>query len=189
MSIQKYQTGAIALLWITTFANAIGQTHESHSGAMSHAHESIELPMETGQSAFAAIAEIVALLENDPQTDWSTIDINGLRNHLVDMNQLTLSALVTTQELDEQTIQFHVAGPARTLQAVQRMVPKHAHMVSNSTTWDIEVTSETAGVTLKITTHTAADYTKLKALGFFGFMTIGAHHQLHHLQMAKGAGH
>lgn len=189
MRIQKYQIGAIVLLWIAICANAIGQTHESHSGAMFHAHESIELPIETGQSAFAAIAEIVVLLENDPQTDWSTIDIDGLRNHLVDMNQLTLSALVTTQELDGQTIQFQVAGPARTLQAIQRMVPTHAQMVSTSTEWDIEVASETAGVTLKITTQTAEDYIKLKALGFFGFMTIGAHHQLHHLQMAKGAGH
>src|SRR5437868_57409 len=28
-------------------------------------------PIEGGQSAFAAIAEIVALLEADPKTDWS----------------------------------------------------------------------------------------------------------------------
>src|SRR5438046_3161300 len=42
-------------------------------------------PREPGQSAFAAIQEIVALLEADPGTDWTKVDIEALRRHLVDM--------------------------------------------------------------------------------------------------------
>lgn len=156
---------------------------------MSHSHESIELPTETGQSAFAAIAEIVAILEEDPGTDWRSVNIDALRNHLVDMNQLTLSATVVTEELDGQIIQFQVTGEARTLLAIQTMIPAHAHMVRTSNDWGIEVVSQSDGVTLKVTPGSTEDYVKLKALGFFGFMTIGAHHQLHHLQMAKGVGH
>ena len=32
------------------------------------------------------------------------------------------------------------------------------------------------------------DAAQIQGLGFFGLMTIGAHHQEHHLMMAKGAG-
>ena len=69
------------------------------------------------------------------------------------------------------------------------MVPAHAHEVRTSNEWGVEVIVESDGVTVELTPSSAEDYIKLKALGFFGFMTIGAHHQLHHLQMAKGAGH
>lgn len=40
-------------------------------------------PQETGQSAFAALAEIVTILQADPETDWERVDIDGLRRHLV----------------------------------------------------------------------------------------------------------
>ncbi len=43
-------------------------------------------PKEPGQGAFATIAEIVALLTSDPKTDWSKVDIAGLREHLIDMD-------------------------------------------------------------------------------------------------------
>lgn len=181
--------GIVVFLWLSFSSAASAQNHEGHSVGMSHGHDLTELPTETGQSAFAAIAEIVSLLENDPTTDWSTIDIDSLRNHLVDMNLLTLSAVVATKELDGQSIQFQITGEARTLHAIQRMVPTHAQMVSSSTKWDIEVIDIPDGVTLSINTGSMAQFAKLKALGFFGFMTIGAHHQLHHLQMAKGTGH
>ena len=159
------------------------------SSGMSHAHTSAELPSETGQSAFAAIAEIVALLENEPGTDWSTINIDALRNHLVDMNQLTLSASVSRKEFNGHTNQFQVTGQARTLQAIQTMIPAHAQMVRTLNDWSIMENNESDGVTIEITPNSTEDCIKLKALGIFGFMTMGAHHLLHHLQMAKGAGH
>jgi len=42
------------------------QTHDGHSSGMKHESETTTLPVETGQSAFAAIAEIVALLGKKP---------------------------------------------------------------------------------------------------------------------------
>jgi hypothetical protein len=57
---------------------------EEHVG-----HSPASTPKEAGQSAFAATAEIVALLSNDPQTDWSKVNIAALRQHLVDMNALS----------------------------------------------------------------------------------------------------
>lgn len=52
-------------------------------------------PPEGGQGAFTAIAEIVVPLENDPSTNGSRVDIDGLREHLVDMNELTLRTEVS----------------------------------------------------------------------------------------------
>ena len=42
------------------------------------------------------------------------------------------------------------------------------------------------GVRLTVTTSDPKQVSKLKALGFMGIMAEGAHHQPHHLVMAKG---
>ena len=42
--------------------------------------------MQPGQAAFGAMAEVVRTLEGDPATDWSKVDIERLRQHLIDMN-------------------------------------------------------------------------------------------------------
>ena len=51
-------------------------------------------PREPGQVAFAANQEVVAILASDPATDWSKVDIEALRQHLIDMNSVTLRARV-----------------------------------------------------------------------------------------------
>ena len=67
------------------------------------------MPAEAGQSAFAAIQEIVSILEADPTTDWSRVDIDALRQHLVDMNAVTLEAKVASAPV-EGGEQFDVTG-------------------------------------------------------------------------------
>src|SRR5665213_2414926 len=55
-----------------------------HGGAA----KATTLPTQPGQSAFAAIQEIVAILEADPKTDWSRVNIEALRQHLIDMDNV-----------------------------------------------------------------------------------------------------
>jgi len=50
------------------------------------------MPVMVGEDAFGAIQEIVRILEADPDTDWSKLDLAGLRQHLIDMNEVTLHA-------------------------------------------------------------------------------------------------
>lgn len=66
--------------------------HEGIGGpAMMHgAGQPIGRPIEAGQAAFGAIEEIVRMLLTDPITNWSRVDIDDLRQHLVDMDELTL---------------------------------------------------------------------------------------------------
>jgi hypothetical protein len=61
---------------------------------MQQHHQQMGSPIPTmpGQAAFGAIQEIVRLLEADPNTDWSKVDLEALRQHLIDMNDVTLKA-------------------------------------------------------------------------------------------------
>ena len=45
-----------------------------------------------GQDAFGALREMVRTLEADPNTNWEKINLAALREHLVDMNEVTLKA-------------------------------------------------------------------------------------------------
>ncbi len=139
-------------------------------------------PQETGQSAFAALAEIVAILQTDPETDWERVDIAGLRRHLVDMDLLTTDAVVTRM-LRPEGARFEIRGTPRGLEAIRAMVPAHAPFLAAETGWDVVAEDLDDGVALIV----GGDAAQIQGLGFFGLMTIGAHHQAHHLLMAKGA--
>ncbi|MGZ2260157.1 hypothetical protein [Roseobacter sp. A03A-229] len=139
-------------------------------------------PQETGQSAFAAMAEIVALLRADLDTDWTNVDIAALRRHLVDMELVTMEAEVTRSVLPA-GIRFEIRGAPRVLEAIRAMVPAHAPFLAAETGWAVTTEDLGDGVALLVD----GDTDQIQGLGFFGLMTIGAHHQEHHLMMAKGA--
>lgn len=162
------------------------QEHDaSHHGEMD-APSKITLPTEPGQGAFAAIAEIVVLLNADPSTDWSKVNIGALRTHLVDMDQLTLNAQVETK-ISDNMVQFEVAGVGRTYDAIRAMVPAHANELSASTDWSVQSELTDTGAVLLVSSNDTAEIAKIAALGFFGIMATGAHHQEHHFMIAAGA--
>ena len=79
-------------------------------------------PTMPGQDAFGAIQEIIRILEADPNTDWSKANLEALRQHLIDMSEVTLKAEAVTKPIDG-GIQVTVIGTGRTVEAIQRMVP------------------------------------------------------------------
>jgi hypothetical protein len=141
-------------------------------------------PRMPGQDAFGAIQEIVRMLEADENTDWSKVNISALREHLIDMNEVTLKAVANERKLDN-GLEIAVIGEGRTLEGIKRMVPAHARELSK-TGWSATVEDLPSGVKLIVTSNDAQQVVKIKALGFMGIMVQGAHHQLHHLAMAKG---
>ncbi|HZL61183.1 MAG TPA: hypothetical protein VFC32_02660 [Pseudolabrys sp.] len=142
------------------------------------------LPTMPGQDAFGAIQEVVQLLEADPSTDWSKVNIAALREHLIDMNEVTLRAVTTERALDN-GIEFAVTGEGRTLDAIKRMVPAHVRELQEIG-WSAKTEELPKGVKLTVTASQTQPLSKLKALGFVGIMVQGGHHQPHHLLMAKG---
>ena len=141
-------------------------------------------PTLSGQDAFGAIQEIVQILQADPNTDWSKVNIEALRQHLIDMNEVTLHAVATQRDI-ENGIEIKVTGEGRTLEAIKRMVPAHVHEL-REIGWSAKSDDLPDGVTLTVTASESQPLTKLKALGFMGIMVQGSHHQQHHLMMARG---
>jgi hypothetical protein len=140
-------------------------------------------PVMPGQEAFGTIQEIVRMLEADPKTDWSKVNISALREHLIDMDEVTMRSSATERSLDN-GIEIAVTGEGRTLDGIRRMVPAHVHELSQLG-WNAKTEDLSNGVKLTVTSTDAKEITKLKALGFMGIMVQGAHHQQHHLMMAK----
>ena len=158
------------------------QTHQvMHGGAAGGATE-------PGQGAFAAIQEIVAILEADPATDWSKVDLPALRQHLADMNALAVSAKVTEREVPG-GFEATISGAGRAGAAARRMVPAHALVLAKVEGWKVSVKAPAGGnIVLRVTSFDPRLLPRIRGLGFFGMMVTGAHHQSHHLAIARGEG-
>jgi hypothetical protein len=146
--------------------------------------ENAERPVLPGQQAFGTIQEIVQMLEADPATDWSKVNIAALHEHLIDMDEVTMRAVTTEQPLDN-GVEIAVTGQGRTLQAIKRMIPAHVNELKQLG-WIARTEDLPDGVKMTVTSGDPQQVTKLKALGFMGIMVQGSHHQQHHLMMAKG---
>ena len=144
-------------------------------------------PTMPGQDAFGAVQEIVRLLEADPKTDWSKVNLEALRQHLIDMNEVTLKADTLTKPI-EGGIEVTVTGTGRTVEAIQRMVSAQAHQVDQThlNGWSAKTEPLPNGVLLTVTSSDPQQVQHIRGLGFIGFMASGSHHQAHHLAMAKG---
>ncbi|MGB3243072.1 MAG: hypothetical protein WBB25_00945 [Sulfitobacter sp.] len=145
--------------------------------------QTADFPSEPGQGAFAALAEIAKLLNEDPTTDWEKVDMDALRVHLVDMSQLVLSSeVVQTAVPDGIRINIDLGRPENA--AAGRMVPAHAPVLAAETSWDSDVTAQ--GDTLIWTVTSPEEQARINALGFYGLMATGDHHRAHHLALARG---
>jgi hypothetical protein len=140
---------------------------------------------EGGQSAFAAIAQIVEVLNADPNTDWSKVNIEALRQHLIDMDNVTLHAAVTATST-QTGARFTVTSTDLAVQAsIRRMVMAHAATMNGANGWTLAASEVEGGAVLEVS-GTEADVAKINGLGFIGVLTLGMHHQAHHLMIAKG---
>lgn len=143
-------------------------------------------PAELGQDAFAALQAVVLQLQADPTTDWSKVNIDALRDHLIDMNLVTLQAAVVTEQV-EGGARYTVTGTGNVLGAIQRMVPAHAAQMASDPAFHATTTLLENGVSLTVHATDPANVTRVRALGFMGFMVQGDHHLPHHLMMATGS--
>jgi hypothetical protein len=145
-------------------------------------------PTLPGQDAFGAIAEIVRLLDADPQTDWSRVDLERLRQHLIDMNEVVLRAEVKTSFIAG-GLAMDVTGAGRTEHAIRAMVIPQAGELDRMPELAAKTEPIPGGVQLTVTARNLGDakgVARVRGLGFIGLLTLGAHHQPHHLAMARG---
>ena len=168
---------------------ALAQTAPAYHPSASHGapstHVAAVTPTMPGQDAFGAIQEVVRILEADPKTDWSKVNLEALRQHLIDMNEVTLNAAADATAIDG-GLSIRVTGSGRTLAAIQRMLPEHAAMITGQNGWRVETAPLADGVLLTATAAEPKEIRHIHGLGFIGLLTSGAHHQPHHLAIAKG---
>lgn len=179
-----------AILAATLLATPVAaQVHTAgmvHTPGMTHTEATV--PKEAGQSAFAAIQEIVAILDADPATDWSTVNIEALRQHLRDMDEVVLRSEVTPTQLDG-GVALSVTGAGRIAEAIGRMLPAHAKELEAMPRYRARTEPLANGIRLIVTAEDPDDVDtirRIRALGLAGLLAEGAHHQPHHLQMARG---
>ena len=143
------------------------------------------MPKEPGQDAFGTVQEIVQILEADPKTDWSKVNLEALRQHLIDMNEVTLKAEASPKEIDG-GLEISVTGSGRTVVAIQRMIPAWAQTMNGHQGWTTKATELPNGELLTVTAANPKEVQHIRGLGFIGLLVSGSHHQSHHLMMAKG---
>ena len=170
---------------VHAFAQAGHEHHMAGHQAMMSGQHDATAPVQPGQGAFAAIQEIVGLLEADPSTDWSKVNIEALRQHLIDMDNVTLRADVKTAIIDG-GMRFTVSGTGAVRYAAQRMITAHATTMNGVGDWKFNAATTDDGAILTVLAP-AKDQGKLRGLGFIGVLTRGMHHQAHHLMIARGA--
>jgi hypothetical protein len=141
-----------------------------------------------GQDAYAAIAEVVRILEADRATDWSKVDLESLRQHLIDMNDVTLRSMVKQLPVPGGAA-FEVTGVGRTAEAIRRMLTAHAPMLAMLPDYSATAEQIPGGVRLTVRSKASGDSAteaRIRGLGFIGMLTVGAHHTVHHLAIARG---
>ena len=163
--------------------------HEQHMSGMSHKGHGMNgdtTPRgvtEGGQAAFAAIQESVARLMADPQTDWSRVNIEALRQHLIDMDNVTLRARVHVLEV-EGGARFEATSENKAVtSSIRAMVQAHATTMDGAEGWTMRAAEIPGGTALTVT---GTDPERIRALGFIGVMTVGMRHQAHHFALATG---
>ncbi|MDB5594904.1 MAG: hypothetical protein JWM36_1865 [Hyphomicrobiales bacterium] len=164
---------------------ALAQSPHAHHDGMPMSTAEASRPTQPGQAAFAAIQEIVEILERDPATDWSRVDIEALRQHLIDMNNVTLSAKVKSEPV-EGGMRYIVSGEGAVRDSIRRMTIAHAATMNGAGGWTFKASETADGAALTVEVP-QADAGELRALGFIGVLTRGMRHQEHHLMIARGA--
>ncbi len=159
-----------------------GLMHGSMHGSMT-GHGS--MPKSGGQDVFTAIKEIVSILEADPNTDWSKVNISALREHLVDMN-MVMTAPSAVQINIPGGISADVTGRGRTYNAIVNMIKPHSAQLADIPKWNVVIKDIDNGMRLTVTSDDVSEQARIRGLGFYGIMTAGGHHQPHHLGMATG---
>lgn len=145
-------------------------------------------PISPGQDAFGAIAEVVRILDADPATDWSKVDLERLRQHLIVMNEVVLRSQVVQAPVPG-GLAMEITGAGATEQAIRAMIVPHAAELDRLAGYAARAESIPGGVRLTVTAKGPEDaraVARIRGLGFAGLLTAGGHHGPHHLAMARG---
>ena len=186
----------VAAICNTTCGTPLNAQSSQHIDGMKHVEgmthstsgEENGAKLSSGQAAFGTISEIVALLKADPSTDWSKVNIEALRQHLVDMDNVTMRSRIVTKEVPG-GFSADITGSGATVESIRKMTGAHSRQVNGEGEIVATVTEISGGarmMVVSVTPDNAVAVARLRGLGAIGILTVGNHHAQHHLAMARG---
>ena len=168
----------VLLFMLGAFNSVFGQDH------MKKGSTPLTMP---GNDVFGTIQEVVKQLEADPDTDWSEVNLEALRQHLLDMKAFTEEVEVLSKEPVENGVRIRVRPTSkRAVGALKRLFSMHPAMLKKEKGWKMETANDGNQWTITCTTGKESEVEKIRGLGYIGLLTEGAHHQRHHWMIATG---
>ena len=141
---------------------------------------------ESGTDPFATMQEAIAALEANPNTNWERVNIEALRSHLVEMQDMTINVEVVQHSIKGGFRAIVTPTTDRATRSLTKVLSAHPTQMKAETGWDMQVKNNNGVFTLTVTTERAEDVAKIRGLGYIGIMAYGNHHQPHHWAMASG---
>ena len=142
---------------------------------------------ESGTDIFATIQEVIKQLDADPNTDWSKVNLEALRQHLRDMFEYSYNVDVVSQQPIAQGVKILVKPvTSRADQALDKVLAAHPMMLKMETGWTMQTLKQNGEYELTVTTTKPSEVDKIRGLGYIGLLAYGSHHQAHHWAMATG---
>jgi len=168
----------LALLLCSLTGSAFAQ-HNMHSE---------ETPLtKPGNDIFGTIQEVVKKLESNPDTDWSKVNLEALRQHLLDMKAFTEEVSVTSQTPIANGTKIKIQPKTeRAEESLKRLFDMHPAMIKKEKGWDMDAKKNDSSWIITCTTDNKSEAEKIRAFGYIGLLAEGAHHQLHHWMIATG---
>ena len=176
------------LVSVSLVAPACVEAQVLNRTALHKVNSTEAMPALPSQAAFATIADIVKRLKADSSTDWSKVNLEALRQHLIDMDDVVMRA-GSQQTSIPGGVSLDVTGTGRVTDAIRRMLPMHAMALSMEGTYAAKSSEIPGGVRMVVTAKDTSDpkaVTRVRGLGFAGLITEGDHHAMHHMMVAKG---
>lgn len=163
-------------------AKAADKHHHVHGGIASES-----VLTEAGNDAFGTMQEVVDRLIANPDTDWDKVNLEALRQHLVDMDHFTKQVTVVRQRKIKNGVEIVVQPDnENAARSLARAMSAHPAMLKQEAGWDMQVEPQANGYRLTITSPKLLDARRIRGLGYIGIMALGQHHQAHHWMMANG---
>jgi len=140
-----------------------------------------------GNDVFGTIQEVVKELEAKTDTDWSKVNMEALRQHLLDMKASTEEVEVLSKNPVENGVRIQVRPTSkRATGALKRLFGMHPAMLKKEKGWKMETEKDGNQWTITCITGKESEVEKIRGLGYIGLLTEGAHHQRHHWMIATG---
>ena len=177
------------MMFMLLFLSVTAVNAEDGHAGMEHSMHTMQGAglTEAGNDAFGTIQEVITRLNADPETDWSRVNIEALRQHLVDMHDMTINVEVLEQKPVDNGLQVLIKPTTkRAAMALARVFSAHPAQLQRESGWTMQVKKDGDVYKLHITTTRAGDIDKIRGLGYIGLMAYGNHHQPHHWAMATG---